>query len=71
MSGYYEGTTLIQASGKFIVLEKMMKKLKENGHRVLIFSQVGTCRRSPWLRTGMMMVLYVLGSRVGVSCRAP
>ena len=68
MSGYYEGTTLIQASGKFIVLEKMMKKLKENGHRVLIFSQVGG--RSPWLHTGMMMVLYVLGSRVGVSRRA-
>jgi len=40
VSGYYEGLTLIQASGKFIVLEKMMKKLKENGHRVLIFSQM-------------------------------
>ena len=44
MTGYYEGTSLIQACGKFIVLEKMLKKLKENGHRVLIFSQVGSLR---------------------------
>ena len=44
MAGYYEGTSLIQACGKFVVLEKMLKKLKANGHRVLIFSQVGSLR---------------------------
>ena len=37
-TGYYQGKELIQASGKFIVLEKMMKHLKEQEHRVLIFS---------------------------------
>ncbi len=41
MTGYYEGGPLIQACGKFIVLEKMLRKLKATGHRVLIFSQVG------------------------------
>ena len=41
-SGYYQGKELVQASGKFILLEKMMKRLKEQGHRVLIFSQVRT-----------------------------
>lgn len=40
MNGYYEGGPLIQACGKFVVLEKMLKRLKETGHRVLIFSQV-------------------------------
>ena len=39
-SGYYQGRELIQASGKFLVLEKMLGRLKEQGHRVLIFSQV-------------------------------
>lgn len=39
-TGYYQGKELVQASGKFLVLEKMMIRLKEQGHRVLIFSQV-------------------------------
>lgn len=39
-SGYYQGRELIQASGKFLVMNKMLKRLKEQGHRVLIFSQV-------------------------------
>ena len=38
--GYYEGSSLIAASGKLVVMEKMLKKLKEGNHRVLIFSQV-------------------------------
>ena len=41
-SGYYEGKSLIEACGKFVVLEKMLKELRKQGHRVLIFSQVGT-----------------------------
>ena len=40
-TGYYEGKTMIQACGKFIVLEKMLKELRKQEHRVLIFSQVG------------------------------
>ena len=40
-TGYYEGKALIQACGKFVVLEKMLRELRKQGHRVLIFSQVG------------------------------
>ncbi|WAR14920.1 CHD3-like protein [Mya arenaria] len=36
----YEGTALTKASGKLILVSKMMSKLKEDGHRVLIFSQM-------------------------------
>ena len=39
-TGYYEGRSLVEASGKFVVLSKMLSKLKTQGHRVLIFSQV-------------------------------
>ncbi|XP_053379869.1 chromodomain-helicase-DNA-binding protein Mi-2 homolog isoform X2 [Mercenaria mercenaria] len=36
----YEGTALTKASGKLTLLSKMLRKLKEDGHRVLIFSQM-------------------------------
>ncbi len=39
-NGAYEGTALIKACGKLVLLSKMLRKLKEQGHRVLIFSQV-------------------------------
>ncbi|XP_032090978.1 chromodomain-helicase-DNA-binding protein 3 isoform X1 [Thamnophis elegans] len=39
-SGAYEGGGLIKASGKLMLLQKMLRKLKEQGHRVLIFSQM-------------------------------
>uniref|UniRef100_A0A3Q2PE10 Chromodomain helicase DNA binding protein 4b n=1 Tax=Fundulus heteroclitus TaxID=8078 RepID=A0A3Q2PE10_FUNHE len=39
-NGMYEGTSLTKASGKLMLLHKMMKKLKEGGHRVLVFSQM-------------------------------
>ncbi|XP_034030390.1 chromodomain-helicase-DNA-binding protein 4 isoform X2 [Thalassophryne amazonica] len=39
-NGMYEGTALTKASGKLLLLHKMMKKLKEGGHRVLVFSQM-------------------------------
>uniref|UniRef100_A0A3B5MMX8 Uncharacterized protein n=1 Tax=Xiphophorus couchianus TaxID=32473 RepID=A0A3B5MMX8_9TELE len=39
-NGMYEGTALTKASGKLMLLHKMMKKLKEGGHRVLVFSQM-------------------------------
>lgn len=31
---------LIQASGKFVLLDKLLPRLKQDGHRVLIFSQM-------------------------------
>lgn len=36
----YEGAALTKASGKLMLLQKMMKRLKEGGHRVLVFSQM-------------------------------
>lgn len=39
-NGAYDGEALIKSSGKFILLQKMLVKLKEQGHRVLIFSQM-------------------------------
>lgn len=38
--GNLDPEMFIQASGKFIILDKMLKKLKETNHRVLIFSQM-------------------------------
>jgi len=40
-AGMYEGCSLTKASGKLDLLAKILKVLKEEGHRVLIFSQVG------------------------------
>uniref|UniRef100_A0A8C8MCK4 DNA helicase n=1 Tax=Oncorhynchus tshawytscha TaxID=74940 RepID=A0A8C8MCK4_ONCTS len=39
-SGAYEGMDLTKASGKLTLLQKMMRKLKDQGHRVLVFSQM-------------------------------
>uniref|UniRef100_A0A669DV73 Chromodomain helicase DNA binding protein 4 n=1 Tax=Oreochromis niloticus TaxID=8128 RepID=A0A669DV73_ORENI len=39
-NGMYEGTSLTKASGKLMLLQKMMRRLKEGGHRVLVFSQM-------------------------------
>jgi SNF2 family DNA or RNA helicase len=39
-NGHYEVNELTEGSGKFVLLAKMLKKLKAEGHRVLIFSQV-------------------------------
>ncbi|CAK9295655.1 unnamed protein product [Gordionus sp. m RMFG-2023] len=39
-NGAFEGTALVKASGKLIVLAKMLRILKKEGHRVLIFSQM-------------------------------
>uniref|UniRef100_A0A3B3RVI5 Chromodomain helicase DNA binding protein 3 n=1 Tax=Paramormyrops kingsleyae TaxID=1676925 RepID=A0A3B3RVI5_9TELE len=39
-SGAYEGTGLTKSSGKLLLLQKMLRKLKDQGHRVLIFSQM-------------------------------
>ncbi|XP_076814898.1 chromodomain-helicase-DNA-binding protein 3-like isoform X3 [Clavelina lepadiformis] len=39
-NGAFEGNELTKTSGKLIVLQKMLRKLKERGNRVLIFSQM-------------------------------
>lgn len=39
-NGLYEVNALSKACGKLILLQKMMRKLYEQGHRVLIFSQM-------------------------------
>ncbi|XP_018335624.1 chromodomain-helicase-DNA-binding protein Mi-2 homolog isoform X1 [Agrilus planipennis] len=39
-NGSYEVTSLIKAAGKLVLLAKMLRKLREQGHRVLIFSQM-------------------------------
>ncbi|CAB4031235.1 chromodomain-helicase-DNA-binding 4-like isoform X3, partial [Paramuricea clavata] len=39
-NGHYEVNELTEGSGKFVLLAKMLKKLKAEGHRVLIFSQM-------------------------------
>uniref|UniRef100_A0A8C4ZR91 DNA helicase n=1 Tax=Gadus morhua TaxID=8049 RepID=A0A8C4ZR91_GADMO len=39
-NGMYDGGSLTKAAGKLTLLQKMMRKLKDNGHRVLIFSQM-------------------------------
>ena len=41
--GSFEGRAMIEACGKFALLEKMLDRLKKEGHRVLVFSQVRPC----------------------------
>jgi SNF2 family DNA or RNA helicase len=33
---------MVNASGKFVLLDKLLTRLRQNGHKVLIFSQVRT-----------------------------
>merc|ERR1719322_1236988 len=39
-NGLFEVSAMTKASGKLVLLAKMLAKLKETGHRVLIFSQM-------------------------------
>ncbi|KAM3858547.1 chromodomain-helicase-DNA-binding protein 4a [Diretmus argenteus] len=39
-NGMYDGSALTKAAGKLMLLMKMLRKLKDGGHRVLIFSQM-------------------------------
>lgn len=39
-NGMYEIAQLTKACGKFVLLESMLTRLKRDGHRVLIFSQM-------------------------------
>uniref|UniRef100_UPI00358F9DE4 chromodomain-helicase-DNA-binding protein 4-like isoform X2 n=1 Tax=Myxine glutinosa TaxID=7769 RepID=UPI00358F9DE4 len=39
-NGVYDGNALAKSSGKLTLLLKMLRKLKNGGHRVLIFSQM-------------------------------
>lgn len=57
-NGMYDGSALTKAAGKLLLLQKMMRKLKDGGHRVLIFSQVRL--QTPALRTLSIMKLFFL-----------
>ena len=37
---YIEGEHLVENSGKMVLLDRLLKRLQANGHRVLIFSQM-------------------------------
>ena len=39
-NGAYEGASLVKSCGKLLLLQKMLRKLHEGNHRVLIFSQM-------------------------------
>ncbi|XP_076865728.1 chromodomain-helicase-DNA-binding protein 4a [Brachyhypopomus gauderio] len=39
-NGMYDGSALTKSSGKLLLLHKMLRRLKDGGHRVLIFSQM-------------------------------
>ena len=39
-SGFFEVKAMTKACGKLVLLSKMLRKLKAEGHRVLIFSQM-------------------------------
>ncbi|XP_058857887.1 chromodomain-helicase-DNA-binding protein 5-like isoform X4 [Acipenser ruthenus] len=39
-NGSYDGNSLVRSSGKLTLLQTMLRKLKDGGHRVLIFSQM-------------------------------
>merc|ERR1711881_698157 len=39
-NGLFEVTAMTKASGKLVLMSKMLRKLKNEGHRVLIFSQM-------------------------------
>ena len=39
-NGLFEVKAMTKACGKLVLLSKMLRKLKEEGHRVLIFSQM-------------------------------
>jgi len=39
-TGFFEVKAMTKACGKLVLLSKMLKKLKQEGHRVLIFSQM-------------------------------
>lgn len=38
-----EGDLLVKASGKFVLLDKLLPRLKQDGHRILMFSQFKIC----------------------------
>ena len=48
-NGSYDGSSLVKSSGKLMLLQKMLKKLRDEGHRVLIFSQVSCLQVADWL----------------------
>ena len=65
---------LVEASGKLRLMDRMLKRLKKQGHRVLIFSQMTEMMNlfEDYLRCGLCLcVCCVLGSRVAPRLPTP
>ena len=62
-----EGDMLVKASGKLVLLDKLLAKLKENDHRVLIFSQFKIMLDvlEDYLRSRQMLYERIDGSVTG------
>lgn len=59
-NGMYDGNALTKAAGKLTLLQKMMRKLYDGGHRVLIFSQVTLLRTDSENKDGQLVETLVL-----------
>lgn len=55
------------SSGKMVLLDKLMRRLRETGHRVLIFSQVSTQLVG---RVGSLLDVHAVGAAVWTACVA-
>jgi hypothetical protein len=61
---------LVNASGKFVLLDKLLPRLKADGHRILLFSQFkimldiievrGCCNRVCWRMTHSLLTCSIL-----------
>lgn len=67
-NGMYDGNALTKASGKLLLLQKMMRKLKEGGHRVLVFSQVRILTEN-CSKLNLTTFLYLFTSLFVSACR--
>lgn len=66
-NGMYDGSALTKSSGKLLLLHKMLRKLKEGGHRVLIFSQVHDARAIKKFKK-TRRVLFIRGEMTFIMC---
>ncbi|KAJ8780664.1 hypothetical protein J1605_000707 [Eschrichtius robustus] len=62
-NGSYDGSSLVKSSGKLMLLQKMLKKLRDEGHRVLIFSQQAALSSPPPVVGSLLC-----GSASGIPC---
>lgn len=69
------GDHVVTNCGKMFLLDKLLKKLKEKGHRVLVFCQVGVwcaCEKEVgWLRVHVCICLLVHAGSLDVPIISP